>query len=90
MTRRPVPAERLRAYGIALLLAGAVLAGVAVPLVADRLSTPPVDPERPCVSEQGPAPCRWDSKRDGDGTGRSYTITPEGDLIYDDQAVKPA
>ena len=36
----------------------------------------------PCVAEDGPGPCYWDSRTRGNGLGRSFVIDAEGGVSY--------
>lgn len=39
-------------------------------------------PDRPCASEDGPAPCFWDAGIHGDGRGNSFWLTRTGERVH--------
>lgn len=38
---------------------------------------------KPCATEDAPGPCRWDADVQGNGTGQSFTVHPDGTVEYD-------
>ncbi len=71
-----------------LVALAAAAAGFATGAAHDALTAPA--PVPPCVTEDAPGPCRWDATEHGDGTGRSFVVTPDGAVLYDDEAAIPA
>lgn len=66
----------------------AALAGFGTGAAFDALAGP--SPLPACVTEDAPGPCRWDATEHGDGAGRSFTVLPDGTVVYDDEAPVPA
>jgi len=66
-----------------------VVVAVVVAAALSRRAAPPAPaPQlRPCVTEDDSGPCRWDARVQGNGRGRSFTVTPgpHGPVrVYDD------
>lgn len=40
-----------------------------------------------CKGEDGPGPCVWDGRHQGNGEGRSYIVTRKGRILYIRHAV---
>lgn len=86
---------KLRALGIALVLAGAIGgfgAGYGVGLATAPTPLPEPTPFAvpasltdgflPCTTEDSTAPCYWDAEKRGNGIGRSFTVMPDGTVRY--------
>lgn len=77
--------------GIAIAVVVGLAAAVSQASI-DRAATPPHHPTLPlCEVEDGssgPLPCRWDAGTEGNGIGRSFTVTLTRDghrkFTYDD------
>lgn len=37
---------------------------------------------QPCATEDSTGPCYWDATRQGNGKGRSFTVTADGKVHY--------
>ena len=37
----------------------------------------------PCESEDSVGPCYWDASRSGNGTGRDFVVTDDGEVFYE-------
>lgn len=77
-TRRFLAAIRpaVRVLVVVILVAAAVLV---MGLDDPARSTPLA----PCATEDATGPCRWDARTQGNGEGRSFTVTSTGAVIYD-------
>jgi len=80
-----VSARVVRPLAVAVV---ALLAGLATGAAHDAATAP--EPVPACVTEDAPGPCRWDATEHGDGAGRSFTVLPDGSVLYDDEAPIPA
>lgn len=65
----------LRPTIIAAFIVAAVLMLFASPLMQN-------EPLPPCPTEDSAGPCYWDAERQGNGTGQSFTVNPDGSVTY--------
>lgn len=68
--------------GLGLAIGGASITAEAVAQHHDVQFRHVAIPDRPCASDDGPAPCFWDAGVRGDGHGRSFWLDRRTHVHY--------
>jgi hypothetical protein len=70
-------------FFVGAAMGAAVGAGYAQPSTEGLSTRPAVSTQLPpCATEDSPGPCLWDASVRGNGVGRSFWRTADGDVIY--------
>lgn len=79
------PHERLVIAFFVFLFAGVIVQkATEPPIPTDIVSVAVERGYFPCAHEDSPGPCYWDASVRGNGQGRSFVITDDGEVFYDD------